>query len=388
MCTSIFKEVCSYYTSRNTDVFVCLLDASKAFDRVHYGKLFELLRKRNLPPLIRRLLLDMYTRQRVQAVWNGSKSEIFNVENGVKQGGIISPILFCVYIDELLNRINTSGLGCHIGHKSFSGLGYADDVTIITPSVRSLQLLLNICEDFGIEYNVLFNAKKTICMRIGSEGIAPKREVTLSGNVLKWHRKVKHLGNIVTSDLNDFEDIEFKKCVFRSQVNKLNEKFSTMHATLKANLFHAYCCSFYGCQTWDLDSRDARSLNTEWNKAVRRTLRIPWKTRTALLPHLIFGQNFSAQHKKRISKFLDTFRTSNNSHVFYIGARSDLYAHGHIGRNRTRCLKDVGVETPMADLLARSALIRDLLDVRDGIKVLHGYTHDDVESTIEYLCTY
>ena len=52
MCTSIFKEVCSYYTSRNTDVFVCLLDASKAFDRVHYGKLFELLRKRNLPPLI------------------------------------------------------------------------------------------------------------------------------------------------------------------------------------------------------------------------------------------------------------------------------------------------------------------------------------------------
>ena len=62
MCTTILKEVCSYYQYRNTDVFVCMLDASKAFDRVHYGKLFDLLRKRKLPATVIRLLLDMYTR--------------------------------------------------------------------------------------------------------------------------------------------------------------------------------------------------------------------------------------------------------------------------------------------------------------------------------------
>ena len=138
MCTSIFKEVCSYYNARNSDVYVCLLDASKAFDRVHYGKLFALLEKRNLPVLVRRLLLDMYTRQRVQALWKKSKSDVFTVNNGVKQGGILSPILFCVYIDELLTRINNSGLGCHIGHKSYAGLGYADDVTVLTTSVKAL----------------------------------------------------------------------------------------------------------------------------------------------------------------------------------------------------------------------------------------------------------
>ena len=53
-----------------------------------------------------------------------------------------------------------------------------------------------------------------------------------------------------------------------------------------------------------------------------------------------------------------------------------------------RCLKDVGVETPTTYLLARSMAIRELLDVRDGINTLPGYTHDDVVSTIEYLCTY
>ena len=196
-----FQRSCSYYKARNTDVDVCLLDASKAFDRVHYGKLFKLLEKRKLPVQVRRLLLDMYTRQKMQTVWNGSRSDYFSVKNGVKQGAILSPILFCLYIDELLNRINSSGLGCHIGHLSFAGLGYADDVTTLTPSVSALQSILRICEDFGIEYNVIFNCKKTICMRVGSGGRPPERSVTLNGTKLIWNKKVKHLGNIVTHDL-------------------------------------------------------------------------------------------------------------------------------------------------------------------------------------------
>ena len=95
MCSTILKEVCSYYQYRNTDVFVCMLDASKAFDRVHYRKLFDLLRKRKLPATVIRLLLDMmYTRQRMRAVWNGSASVSFSIENGVKQGGIFRPYCF------------------------------------------------------------------------------------------------------------------------------------------------------------------------------------------------------------------------------------------------------------------------------------------------------
>ena len=75
MCTTVLKEVCSYYVSNNSDVYICLLDASKAFDRVHYGKIFNLLKLRKIPVLVRRLLLDMYTRQSIKAAWNSKLSE-------------------------------------------------------------------------------------------------------------------------------------------------------------------------------------------------------------------------------------------------------------------------------------------------------------------------
>ena len=73
-----------------------------------------------------------------------------------------------MYVDELLNRVNGSGIGCHVGHLSYAGLGYADDVALLTPSIQALQELLHTCEDFADEYNVKFNAKKTMCMCIGS----------------------------------------------------------------------------------------------------------------------------------------------------------------------------------------------------------------------------
>ena len=55
MCTAVLKEVCSYFKCNNTDVYLCTLDASKAFDRVHYGKLFSLLRDRKVPVSHRKL---------------------------------------------------------------------------------------------------------------------------------------------------------------------------------------------------------------------------------------------------------------------------------------------------------------------------------------------
>ena len=70
-------------------------------------------------------------------------------------------------MDELFTRIRKSGYGCHVGHISYAVCGYADDVKWLSPTIRGLQKLLEICETLAQEYNVTFNAEKTQCIRYG-----------------------------------------------------------------------------------------------------------------------------------------------------------------------------------------------------------------------------
>ena len=222
-------------------------------------------------------------------------------------------------------------------------------------------------------------------IRIGSNGDAPLRNVTLNGTPVVWKQRIKHLGNIITSDLSDQSDIEYKKGVFVSQVNKMNNKLSAVSSNVKGQLLQTYCCSWYGCQTWDLTSRWAHSMTTEWNKAVRRTLRIPYTTCTKLLPLIVKGRTFKQQHITRVSKFIQSFLVSGNSHVLLIGERARRTATGALGRNWVRCAA-AAVPAPCADLLARAQGIRELLDVRDGITFLPGFTKDDTVLVITDLC--
>ncbi len=69
-----------------------MLDASKAFDNVHFGKLFRLSMDRKIPSIVIRLLLDNYTCQQIFTSWNGVTSHAFTAANGVRQCGVLSPL--------------------------------------------------------------------------------------------------------------------------------------------------------------------------------------------------------------------------------------------------------------------------------------------------------
>ncbi len=110
-----------------------MLDASKPFNRLRYDKLFELLIKQDFPPIVIRALLDMYTRQEARTGWNNNYSEYCGVQNGIRQGGIISPLLYTVYADKLIHRLELEGIGCRIGSKYYGAICYTDDMQILCP---------------------------------------------------------------------------------------------------------------------------------------------------------------------------------------------------------------------------------------------------------------
>ena len=132
LCSMVLKETISYYNQHQTPVFCTFLDATKAFDRLHYCKLFKLLLRRQLPVTILRVLINIYTNSIVRVAWCGIASDYFLVGNGVKQGGVLSPILFWVYIDDLLLLLAKSGYGCFIGAHFVGALAYADDIVLIS----------------------------------------------------------------------------------------------------------------------------------------------------------------------------------------------------------------------------------------------------------------
>ena len=99
------KETIEYYVHNFSTVYCTLLAATKAFDRVEYCRLFRLPLDHGLPPVVVRLLVNLYTNHVTRIALNGIYSSSFEVLNGIKQGEVISPILFCVCIDGLLSRL-------------------------------------------------------------------------------------------------------------------------------------------------------------------------------------------------------------------------------------------------------------------------------------------
>ena len=99
------KSVIKYYILYNSPVHSCFLDASKAYDRVNHWALFKKLLKQLISVIIIRILMFCHCKQEICIKWDNRTSTCFTITNGVRQGGILSPTLFSIYMDDLSNII-------------------------------------------------------------------------------------------------------------------------------------------------------------------------------------------------------------------------------------------------------------------------------------------
>ena len=92
------QETIQYYTNSGGPVYLLLLDASKAFDRIQFVKMFKCLMERDICPSIARLIAAIFINQQVRVKWGNHFYKPFVTSNGVKQGEVLSPVLFTLYI--------------------------------------------------------------------------------------------------------------------------------------------------------------------------------------------------------------------------------------------------------------------------------------------------
>ena len=236
MCTFMVQQTISHYLTNKSNVNVLMLDASKAFDRVHYVHLFKKLISRKMCPIIIRLLLNMYTQQKLQVKWNGIISDKFNVSNGVRQGGIMSPLLFKIYIDDLLLDLKNSGVGCTVGNYYCGAFGYADDIILLCPTFTGLEHMIKICEIYADKHFIRFNGKKSKLLIFGEKMNDPN--IKVKGELVPVCTKAVYLGNML-STLSDSEIVNEGIKQFNISLNIFLSKFGMCKVLVKKiSFFH------------------------------------------------------------------------------------------------------------------------------------------------------
>ncbi len=94
-------------------------------------------------------------------------------------------MLFTIYMDQPVNILERSGLGCRIGAYYYSAFAYTDDLTILIPIVNGLQKMVNISEQYGDQYGVKYNPIKTVAMHLSKKKKADPPQIDVAGTKIK-----------------------------------------------------------------------------------------------------------------------------------------------------------------------------------------------------------
>ncbi|XP_021377157.1 uncharacterized protein LOC110465561 [Mizuhopecten yessoensis] len=165
MAATILEEVLGDARDCKKDVFAIYLDAKSAFDVVNHNSLLRKLFLAGVDGKSWKVIQDLHFRTTSCVKWDGQLSDSFQILQGVRQGGLLSTELYKVYVNDLLNCIQSTGLGIKIGTNDCSAPTCADDVTILAHELSSLQTLLDVAVDYSsMERYILQPEKSTVLM--------------------------------------------------------------------------------------------------------------------------------------------------------------------------------------------------------------------------------
>jgi len=344
--------------------------------------------------------------------WSNSFSESFRISNGVKQGGVLSPLLFTVYIDTLLSRLKTSSLGCHVGVEFCGAFGYADDIILLSPSRYGLKRMLDICTKYAYEYNVLFNPTKSKLILLRHDKKCGQSNsnipcIRFMNGYLEVVQKDMHLGNLI-GNVTQEEIISRSTNEFRARVNMVKTHFKWLPTDVMYHIFKTYCMPLYGSQLWDLNSSAINKFYVAWRKSIRYVLNLPRTTHCSLLPLICNDISISNQMSCRFLNFFRSLSTSSNYITRYCtklalgGSRSSVSNNlSYLSEVCRRCRYDLAYiscvdtipffpkEYHTADCV-NASLIRDLLSTKFNNTYIPSHEiflqSTDIDCMIEVLC--
>jgi hypothetical protein len=266
------ETVVNYFNCRGSPVYLASLDATKAFDRVNHYALFYKLMCLHIPVYLLNIIVDWHLKLSGYVLWNGMLSSSFCLKSGVRQGGINSPFFFNVYVNDLILKLRKSGFGCHICQEFVGCLFFADDILLLSASILQLQCMLDLCTEYGYEFDIVFNHTKSFLLQFGLDMSVSLPALLLSNSVLRWVGRMKYLGVWLCAGKTFHIDSSINRTKFLSSVYSMFQKCNGISEEIKWSVIERACMPvlLYGVDAVSLSNSDIHKMSVTCNMAVRR----------------------------------------------------------------------------------------------------------------------
>ena len=267
---SLLNDVLCYYKHHNSNIFLCSLDAEKCFDSIwHDGMFYKLINV--LPDVQWRLLYNWYASLVAVIKWDGHihHQSSFRVTRGTRQGSILSPLLFNIFLSDLMSELKRSDSGLRIGDDIYNSFAYADDISLFSATVPGLQRLINICSNYAKQWRFNFGLQKSQCMIGGKNSHCFITDPVwhLDGNPMKTSDDLEILG-VTFSGNNKFDkhvQLRSQKCrKSMYSLNSIGMCYPGLNSVSKSHLYKSICLPTlcYGLESINITDKCMKTLES------------------------------------------------------------------------------------------------------------------------------
>lgn len=272
------KQIIIRTLEYNKKAFFAFIDLEKAFDKVPREKVWISLEKRGVNSKLQRAIKVIYKNTRNYVISNNERSEEFKTREGLRQGGVLSPVLFTIFMDEIIRKCQTGIRKLHVGYKELkpvfmSECAFADDVVVMAGSASELQTNLLIWKEILTENSMKMNIEKTKVMAVANE--PQQMHIQIEGKVIEQVQQFNYLGVIIENtgrqELDITEKIEKSNKLYYA-INKtfINKKEVSRKTKMTVYKTIVRPILTYGCESWVMSRRIKARVAASEMKFLRR----------------------------------------------------------------------------------------------------------------------
>ena len=257
------RQLAEKYYGKNKVIYNNFIDFRQAFDSVWQQGLWRVLRNYGIPEELVELLEDLYSKTLSAVRVDGELTEWFRVNVGVRQGCGLSPYLFNLILEAMMNiALDNTEIGVRISGEIINNLRFADDIDLLAENEDELQELTTRVHESSKRFGLKINAEKTKTMTIGKK--KEKIIIRLGGEELEQVKEFVYLGGVITEDAESTKDIRKRIGLASAMFGKLRKLWRSNNISIrtKIRLYETLVIPvlLYGAESWCIRKDDERRL--------------------------------------------------------------------------------------------------------------------------------